>query len=120
MTPDEVFAKLRDIHTPEGGMGDGPDWAALDPRPLAVFGVIAVLLMLLPLWRRWRARRALRSEIARLARIAPAAQRDALARLSARARPASKGAPDIFYLPPQDIGDKEAATLRRWFLERIG
>ena len=54
MTPEEVFAQLRDIHTPatQKTIGYG-----LDPWPLLVFAFLVLAIFGIRFWMRWRHRR---------------------------------------------------------------
>lgn len=118
MTPEEVFAQMRDIHVPAGG--ETMAWALLDPRPLAALGVIAIVVTVLPAVRRWLERRRLRTRLTDLAGLAPAEQRDALTELvqTLPRRPVRGAVPPAFYQPPEEIGRPEIETIRRWVVER--
>lgn len=117
MTPEEVFARLRDIHLPDAGTAAPP---TLDLRPIIAFALLvaAVVLfrLLLTVWRR-------RAALSRTDRIVPLpARRDALARLlstSPRRRPADDP-PAVLFDPPGTVTSGEVAGLRRWVARRLG
>lgn len=118
MTPEEVFANLRDIHLPP--VVDTAS-AMFDVRPLAVFAVLTVAVGLTPVIAKWRRKWALRAEIRRLEHAPPDEQRDALIRLAVQTRPLSKSpAPAILFRPPDQIGADDVAILRTWLLGRLG
>lgn len=120
MTPEEVFARLRDIHAPEAAMVPAPSY---DPRALLIFAAaLAGFLIARAALRRLRAARALRCVDPR----APAAdQRDALLRLLARRRrearpPGRDPPPDAAFARPDSLSADGVAELRRWVGRRIG
>lgn len=117
MTPEEVFAQLRDIHAPAAVAREA---IAFDARPVIAFAVFVVVFFALRLlWRRLGARRALASiDVA----SPPAEQRDALVRvLDARRRNRAAGpAPEAAFQPPKDLTSDGVQRLRRWVLRRIG
>ena len=117
MTPEEVFAQLRDIHAPGPTLREA---AAYDFRPLLLFAALLLTALIMRgLWRRASARRAL----ARIdASAPPALQRDALIRLAGE-RPADPGdepAPDAAFARPERLTPDTVRRLRRWVLRRIG
>jgi len=116
MTPEEVFAQLRDIHAPEAAAKAS---VAYDFTPLIGFAivlslVIAARLLLTSL----RARRAI-AEVD--ATAAPADQRDALVRLLATSprRPLRAPPPKAVFDPPEDVTDKDVSDLRHWAGRRL-
>lgn len=121
MTPDEVFAQLRDIHMPEtvAATASG-QWSGLDPRPLVAFALILALVIALPALGRWHRHRKLKADVDQLAQSPPPEQRDRLA-LLARTLPRTRQTPPSgFFTPPDRIGTAEVETLRHWVKERIG
>ena len=116
MTPEEVFAQLRDFHAPPAA---ARETVAYDIRPVMIFLVIlfAVLALRL-LWRRAEARRLL----ARIdARASQAYQRDALIRLAGARRRGKieEPAPEAAFQPPDDLTGDGVQRLRRWVARRI-
>ncbi len=51
MTPEEVFAQLGDLHTPEV---ETIATHGLDPWPLLAFAAIVLVVAALRVWSRWR------------------------------------------------------------------
>ena len=116
MTPEEVFAQLRDIHSPPSAVRETLSY---DIRPVAVFFIMVfAVLALRLLWRRAEAGRL-------LSRIDPrgphADQRGALIRLAdARRRGRSdEPVPDAAFQPPGDLTGDGVTRLRRWVSRRI-
>lgn len=116
MTPQEVFAQLRDLHTPEvaGGVGTGFDY-----WPLLIFAACVAVLAGLGQWRRWRRQRA------RFAGLdpaqPPAAQRDQIARLmqSNPRRKTGSPVPAAFFAPPAQVTAEDAEQLQNWARQRL-
>lgn len=117
MTPEEVFAQLRDIHTPAV---TGIEAASYDFRPLLVFAALtAVALLLGFLWNRAGTRRLINRIDAKATK---AEQRDAVVRLvDGRRRRADAGpAPEAAFQPPGALTEEGVSRLRRWARRRIG
>ncbi len=116
MTPEEVFAQLRDIHAPSSSFRDA---VAYDVRPMILFLIIVlVALALRLLWKRAEARRFL----SRIDPHAPHAdQRDALIRLAAERRRGKieEPTPEAAYQPPSSLTGDSVQRLRRWVSRRI-
>lgn len=116
MTPEEVFAQLRDIHAPAI---ETAAKTSLDPRPLIAFAALLAIVLI--------ARYALASNRRRsaLSRIDPstdpATQRDALTRLAATtARPRrTSPPPGALFDRPEALTPKSVATLRDWVRRRL-
>ncbi len=116
MTPEEVFAQLRDIHSPDVEAIVSP---AYDLRPLLVFAMIAAIIVGLRFWLvSARAKRA----VARVdATAEPARQRDAFVRLLASAprRKDQLPLPARLFDRPEAVTSEDASRLRRWTLQRL-
>lgn len=126
MTPEDVFAQLRDIHSPETATAVA---VSFDFRPIVAF---AILLTSFFIARYLFAALRARASLARIdATAEPAMQRDALIALLA----ASPRSPDIrspdtrshdIGSPPKSLFDRpealtaaDVAALRRWVRKRI-
>ena len=117
MTPEEVFAQLRDIHAP-ASVAHGA--AAYDIRPIMiVLGATLCVLAARAVWKRMAARRLL-SRID--ARASHSHQRDRLVRLvGARGRSeVGLPEPEAAFQPPDALTEDGVQRLRRWVLRRIG
>ena len=116
MTPDEVFAKLRDLHHPATGGASVP---LLDPWPLLVFaGLVMVGLSL----RTWLRRRQIQASLAGISReLPPPEQRDRIVgTLRGRFAPRRlDAAPKAVFLPPSQVTSEDVEELRRW-VRRVG
>ena len=116
MTPEEVFARLRDIHTPPSARD-----AALvyDFRPLAFFAIVLIAFVVTrSLWKYVSDRRAL----SRIDQTAPyPEQRDALVSLLDRRarRPASDKPPAAIFEPPNQLSQSGIRDLRHWVGRRL-
>lgn len=115
MTPEEVFAQLRDIHSPAI---EAAAAGSLDLRPLIVFAVFAAGVLLV---RQVLAVARRKSALARVDQSAdPADQRDALAKLAATTPSRnSDPAPDALFDPPEKLTRQAVADLRRWVRRRL-
>ena len=116
MTPEEVFAQLRDIHAPEAAAKAS---AGYDFRPLIGFAIILALVIAMRLvFASMRARRALAQVDAT---AAPADQRDALVRLLATSprRLSRAPPPESMFNPPDAVTDKDVSDLRQWADRRL-
>ncbi len=116
MTPEEVFAQLRDIHSPAIEAATN---ATLDPRPLIAFAalVAAVLIVRYMLSAQQR-----RNALSRIDPDAdPAIQRDALTKLAATTGQTRKGdpLPGALFDPPEALTRKSIAGLRDWVRRRL-
>lgn len=116
MTPEEVFAQLRDIHAPDTAVQAA---VAYDVRPILVFLALAAIAILIrAIWKRAEAGRAL----SRVDRRMPAdEQRDALVRLAGRRRRRTGGdpAPEAAFKPPDALTADGVQRLRAWVGRRI-
>lgn len=116
MTPEEVFAQLRDIHAPATATAEA---AVFDFRPLLVVGMLVVGAAIFRIFWRWvEATRVL----SRIKAGAPKAdQRDALVRLLDRRRRRSTHdpAPAATFQPPEHLTTQGLHQLRRWVGRRI-
>ena len=117
MTPEEVFAQLRDIHTPatQKTLGYG-----LDPWPLLVFTFLVMAIFGVRFWMRWRHRR---NRLAGIdSSLPPGAQRDQIARILSTAprRHGKHPIPSAYFAPPSRLTTGDAAELRRWARRRLG
>lgn len=116
MTPEEVFAQLRDIHAPEAAAKAS---VAYDFRPLIGFAILLALVIgARLLLTSVRARRAI-SQLD--ATAAPADQRDALVRLLATSprRPLRAPPPESVFDPPEAVTEKDVSDLRHWAGRRL-
>ncbi len=117
MTPEEVFARLRDVHVPEVQSATG---SGLDPRPLVVFGILVSVMFAFRFWMRWREKKSQLEQID--TSLPPAVQRDQIARVLRRA-PRRNGAPAppaAFFAPPSRLTARDVADLRQWARRRLG
>ncbi len=116
MTPEEVFAQLRDIHAPEAV---AKAVEAFDFRPLLVFAAILAVALIA---RRLMAVMGRRKALGAVDPSAPPAQqRDAMLQMLARTplRPHTEPAPKAFFDPPDAITDQDVTELRRWAGRRL-
>ena len=116
MTPEEVFARLRDIHVPETG---GASLPVLDPWPLAVFGVLALSGWLI---RQWIKSRRITKSLAAIDRaLPPDEQRDRIVRLvrGRKARALGPKPPRAAFLPPSQLTPDQVEDLRRWAMAKV-
>ncbi len=116
MTPEEVFAQLRDIHLPERVTTLA---TSFDFRPILAFAALLALVLFV---RRIRAKSQVHVLLARAdAAAGPAAQRDALAALlAASPKPGSaEPPPQSLFDPPEDLTAEAVADLRQWVGNRI-
>ena len=117
MTPEEVFERLRDVHTPEVS---GTAITLIDPRPLIVFpAIVLVVIAARHFRRRWRLSRSLAAVDRSLS---PHEQRDQIMRV-VRGIPSRRRAfpvPESAYLPAAQITTVEVEQLRRWAKARFG
>ena len=116
MTPEEVFARLRDIHVPDTTAVSDTGMA---PEPVLVFAALVAAIFAI------RAVRQSRRAAARLAAVSPALepaeQRDRIARVL-RTAPRRKNAdavPPAFFAPPSRLNARDAETIRAWARRRL-
>ncbi|MEM7270834.1 MAG: PEP-CTERM sorting domain-containing protein, partial [Pseudomonadota bacterium] len=112
MTPEEVHAALRDIHTPIAEAGSVSQFA---PEPLILFALVAAGVWLWSAMRRRRWRRQARARMAEITALSdPRAEWDALiALLSQVARHARQAPPpDFLFEPDETIADDRLTALR--------
>lgn len=116
MTPEEVFAQLRDIHSPAIEAAAN---VSFDLRPLIAF---ATFLACVLITRRVLAVGRRKSALAQIDPSAdPTTQRDALTKLAAKA-PRSRNSetpPDALFDPPEALTQKAIADLRDWVRRRL-
>lgn len=117
MTPEEVFAQLRDVHVPEVQTAAG---SGLDLRPLFAFGILASAMIAFRFWMRWRRKKSLLEQID--TSLPPAVQRDQIARALRHAtrRNDASPPPPAFFAPPSRLTDRDVADLRQWARRRMG
>lgn len=112
MTPEQVFAQLRDIHLPETEAV--ASYATMDLRPLAAFVLIAAVAIAI---QRWMAARRIKRALACIDPAAPPAeQRDAISRL-VRTWPHGQretDPPDAIFRPPAAIEPEDVDLMRTW------
>ena len=117
MTPEQVFEKLRDVHTPEV---DGTATALIDARPLIAFlAIVLVVIVARYFRRRWRLSRSLAAVDRSLS---PHEQRDQIMR-AVRGMPSRRRAlsvPQYAYLPSAQITTVEVEQLHRWAKASFG
>ena len=116
MTPDEVFSRLRDLHSPEIEAAAGQGW---DLRPLLIFAAMVLLGVGLHHWRRWRNASASLAHVAEATN--PADQRDRIVHtLQNRPRHTDRTSPPTaFFVPPAKVTKNDAEDLRRWARRRF-
>lgn len=111
MTPEEVFAQLRDIHAPQiGAIAD----TAFDFRPFLCVVAIAVMVFAA---RYGMAYLSAQRALAKLDRSAtPAQQRDDLVRVLAATprRRHRMPAPESLFSPPEAVTHEDVTQLRSW------
>lgn len=116
MTPEEVFAQLRDIHSPPIDVAAN---ASFDLRPLVAFALFLACALIA---RRLVADRRRKAALARIDPSAdPATQRDALTKLAATAPcpPNGDAPPDALFDPPEALTRNAVADLRDWVRRRL-
>ena len=116
MTPEEVFARLRDIHMPEI---PSTAVAGMDPRPLMIFGGVIAALVAARIWSRLRRAQAqLRSVDSS---SPPATQRDQIAGLfrSVPSRAPRSPVPQDFFAPPWRLTTMHIEELKAWARDRL-
>lgn len=116
MTPEEVFAQLRDIHSPAI---EAVANASFDVRPLIAFAIFLAGVLII---RRVLADGRRKTALARIDPSSdPAAQRDALAKLATTTTRPQNGdtPPDALFDPPEALTQKAIADLRNWVRRRL-
>jgi len=116
VTPEEVFAQLRDVHRPNVDPVLG---AGLDLRPLVIFGACVVIVIGLRAVMRWQRNNARLGQVN--AAQPPAEQRDHIAKIvrKGRRRRVRTPVPAAFFVPPSKVTVEDAADLRRWARQRL-
>lgn len=117
MTPEEVFAQLRDLHRPDVDTAIG---YGFDLRPVLIFGVMIVAIAGFRAWVRWRRSRARFNQVD--ASLSPAEQRDQIAQILSDSprRVVRTSIPPAFFAPPPRVSAEDAEELRRWAQQRSG
>ncbi|MEM7686381.1 MAG: hypothetical protein ACFB03_18775 [Paracoccaceae bacterium] len=116
MTPEEVFAQLRDVHLPDV---QSATVSGLDVRPLAIFAASVLLIAGVRYWVQRRRRSRQLDAVA--PGMPPAAQRDEIARILRKALPrkAAQPAPKAFFAPPSQITIQDASEMKTWARRRL-
>lgn len=120
MTPEDVLQDLRDIQlpdAPDSGLGTG-----FAPEPFLVLAALLLGIAALRWVRRTRWRRQARRRLRQIAREPDTSARwSAMIELLRRLAPicGTGKLPDIVFLPPERIGEPEAAALREHLRRRL-
>ena len=116
MTAEEVFAQLRDVHSPEVQAASAP---GLDPTPLIAFTGLVLLFVIAHYWIRWRGAKA-RLNIVDTSQ-SPGTQRDQIAVVlrNNRTRNNAVPVPSAFFAPPERVSAQDAKDLRKWAQQRL-
>ncbi|MEL7467802.1 MAG: hypothetical protein AAFN27_05050 [Pseudomonadota bacterium] len=116
MTPEEVFAQLRDVHLPDV---QSATVTGLDMRPLVFFAASVLLIGAIRYWVQRRRRSRQLDAVA--PGLPPAAQRDEIARVLRKALPrkAAQPAPRAFFAPPSQLTAQDASEMKTWARRRL-
>ncbi len=116
MTPEEVFAQLRDVHLPEANVIEA---SGLDVRPLIVFAVLLSVFVVVRVWSRLRSAKRRFNKVSNSS--PPAEQRDQIVQAvrSGPTRKAASAVPPAFFTPPSAISAGDVDTLRKWARRRV-